>query len=492
MSRIPATTANLVVDTQDGPVEGVLDRGVSAWLGIPYAQPPVGDLRLRPPLPPSPWREVRSAKAFGPISWQLSLGPGVEIPGIVRPDATESEDCLYVNVWSPAADGRRRPVLVWFHAGGNMLGAGVGGYDLGMYARTHGLVVVSFNFRLGPWGFLHLAGIDDEFADTVNLAVRDHVAVLRWVRHNIAGFGGDSDNVTLFGLSSGAMNAATLLGVPDAQGLFHKAALYSGRADLALDPDIVAPSTRRFADAVAETEGTPVRWRSVPNVALRRAHSTLRDRFGSHNFYDVIDGDIVPRPVLDSMAAGSGRNIPLLVSVTADEGNILPLLMQGKEIPVLDNVRPDRVEQVLALRAEYREAIADVTLADATLAGDLNYYGPALRMIEAHNRGGGTAWLQVYGYVAATAMVPALGAIHGSDMQSLFLTEETARTPADFAAAQVHQETLVTFAGNSIPASSKESRWDPYTDDNRRALRIDATARTEDFVVRPAALADLS
>ncbi|MBF6329854.1 carboxylesterase/lipase family protein [Nocardia transvalensis] len=483
----PQTDHHLVVDTDAGAVEGTLDHGVPAWLGIPYARPPVGELRFRPPQPMPPWPGVRPATMFGNIARQLPVAPDVVIPGIIRPDATESEDCLYLNVWSPAADDHRRPVLVWFHPGGNTFGAGVGAYEPRTFARKHGLVLVTINHRLGPWGFLHLATIDSDFSDTKNLGVLDHLAALGWVQRNIVNFGGDPDNVTIFGLSGGGFNVGTLLTVPAARGLFHKAALYSGRADLATSHDIVAHRTRQFTETLAHIGDL----RTAPNSALRYAQNTLLRRYGRNPYFDLIDGDIIPRRGLDAIGAGACRDIPLLVSVTAEEGDFFTFTLQEKELSVIDYVG-DMDPEVLGLRTEYRKAIPDVARADARLVGDLAYYGPAFKLIDAQHRAGGKAWMQVYDYVPSTAVDPSFGAMHGSDMPSLFLSEETSDHPDDIASAAAHQEPLVTLARHGVPSSSYENHWDPYTADNKRALIITTTAHAEEFVPRPAAQIDLT
>jgi len=231
----PGATASMggvdvLVATRRGPVRGVTEGGLAVFRGIPFARPPVGPLRFGPPESPRPWSGVRDAARFGPSAAQNGalVGPLMSL-GIRR----TGEDCLYLNIWTPGADRGRRPVLVWIHGGAFVLGSGSQTlYDGATLARRGDVVVVTVNYRLGALGFLRLR---DRFGErlpaTGNEGLLDQVAALEWVRDEIGAFGGDADNVTIFGESAGAMSCATLLGVPRARGLFHRAILQSGAAN---------------------------------------------------------------------------------------------------------------------------------------------------------------------------------------------------------------------------------------------------------------------
>ena len=208
------------VETTAGAVQGRMKDGIFDFRGIPFAAPPVGELRFRPPQPVEPWTGVRDATAFGPMAMQ---NQGVMETMFGAPPRPMSEDCLTLNVWTPGLDDARRPVMVWIHGGGFLFGTGATPwYDGRSFARDD-IVLVTINYRLGSFGFLHIDGQG-------NNGILDQVAALEWVRDNIAAFGGDPGNVTAFGESAGAMSVGTLLGLPAAKGLFVKAIPESGAA----------------------------------------------------------------------------------------------------------------------------------------------------------------------------------------------------------------------------------------------------------------------
>ena len=251
------------VDTSTGTIEGIDEGGVKVFKGIPYARPPLGELRLRSPQPPEPWTGVRSASGYG--LWASQNPPDStlwgEFPG------EQGEDCLTLNVWTPELVGAR-PVLVWLHGGAFLRGSGASALYHGVRLATRGdVVLVTINYRLGVLGFLaHPELADPEAGGAIgNWGLLDQVAALRWVRDNIAAFGGDPQNVTIFGQSAGGMSVASLLAAPAARGLFHRAIVQSG-------PPSAMPAERAeemAAKLLAELGvGTVADLRRVPVTAL--------------------------------------------------------------------------------------------------------------------------------------------------------------------------------------------------------------------------------
>jgi len=266
----------LLVETKCGPVRGLKEGSVNVWRGLPYAQAPVGEGRFRAPQPPQPWTEVREVSAFGAVAPQLSVG--LESRFNVRPGAAQlpaqSEDCLFLNVWAPAAPGNY-PVMVWVHGGSFVTGSGsMPLYDGARFAAQGEVVVVTLNYRLGALGFLHLADLGPGFDN--NLGLLDQVAALRWVQQNIAAFGGDPGRVTIFGESAGAMSIAALLGMPAAEGLFQAAILQSG-AVRAQPPERAKAVVQGMLRELGISD--PAALRTLPVEALLQAAQRLLRTF---------------------------------------------------------------------------------------------------------------------------------------------------------------------------------------------------------------------
>jgi para-nitrobenzyl esterase len=319
----------LVVRTPYGLVAGNQENDVAVFRGIPYARPPVGELRFRAPLPPEPWDGPRDATRFGPIAMQNPSPMDSVFGRVERPAA--SEDCLTLNVWTPAVSseflvpgsesapfqpgarnqgpGTRRPVMVWIHGGAFVGGSGsTPWYDGTSFAARGDVVLVTLNYRLGALGFLHLADLGgDAFAGSGNIGILDQVAALRWVRDSIAAFGGDPENVTIFGESAGAMSVGTLLGLPEARGLFRRAILQSGGAGNIKPAEAATEIARQMLAALDLGPHQLESLRTVPAEALLTAQAkvTEANRGGTGiPFEPVIDGTVLPGPVLDSVAAG--------------------------------------------------------------------------------------------------------------------------------------------------------------------------------------------
>src|SRR5690242_8187371 len=239
-----------VIETRRGRVRGTVERDVRVFRRIPFAKPPVGPRRFGAPETPEPWSGVRDATRFGPASHQASR-PLAPILGILVDE--ESEDCLTLNVWTPAlGDGDRRPVMVWIHGGAWVIGSGSERtYDASHLVRRGDAVVVTINYRLGPFGFLRTRELGGGLDATGNEAMLDQVAALEWVRDEIAAFGGDPGNVTLFGESAGGNAVTTLMAVPAAHGLFARAIAQSSPANAIYPPDVTAGWARDYVELLS-------------------------------------------------------------------------------------------------------------------------------------------------------------------------------------------------------------------------------------------------
>lgn len=353
-----------VVEVGAGRVRGVERHGVWSFSGVPFASTGPGGSRWRPPGPIAPWSGVRECDAFGPVAPQSQGMLEQSLGGTPEP---ASEDCLNLNVWTPGLDDGRRPVMVWVHGGSFMTGSGSGGlYRGGRLARAHDVVVVTINYRLGFLGFLSHPALADPghtwldgrpWTGTGNWGLADQVAALAWVRDHIAGFGGDPDNVTLFGESAGGMSVATLLAVPEAAGLFHRAVVESG-PPYTCSADVAAERAERIA-AHLGVPCTRAGLGSVPADRLVSAAGELGDVSGNDGLLmtPVVDGGLLPRPPLEAVAAGSAAGVPLLVGTTRDESAFFAL---GNEML--------RTLDVGGLRRWMRRVTPDAEVADGVIA----------------------------------------------------------------------------------------------------------------------------
>ncbi|MGW2514144.1 carboxylesterase/lipase family protein [Streptomyces scopuliridis] len=258
-----------VCSTRQGAVRGrISPEGVTSFLGIPYAAPPFGAQRFFEPAPPEPWTGVRDAMAYGPTPPHARYAPPFD--ALIPENAIPGEDCLNLNIWTPAPEpGAGLPVMVWLHGGSFTNGSGsASAYDAGAFARD-GVVSVTLNYRLGTDGFLRLPGRPD------NRGLLDQIAALRWLRDNIASFGGDADRVTVFGESAGAMSIGALLTTEAARGLFHRAILQSGACHHFLRPSSAVLITARLAEKLG-IEPTPEAFEAVPLPELLPVQAELR------------------------------------------------------------------------------------------------------------------------------------------------------------------------------------------------------------------------
>ncbi|QUQ65707.1 carboxylesterase/lipase family protein [Kutzneria sp. CA-103260] len=476
----------MIVDTTLGAVRGrELPDGSRVFAGIPFAAPPVGELRFRPPQPLSPWTGVRDAVEFSgaPVQGVPSLvGPQETkipaLPGFPTGELGEiSEDCLYLNVWVPAtpADGPL-PVIVWIYGGGYESGSAAPPYtDGAALARQTGAVVVAANYRLGALGFLHLADFGPEWAGATNLGLQDQMAALRWVRDNIGGFGGDAGNITLAGQSAGAFSVGTLLAVPTAAGLFHKAILQSGNASRSIDR---AAGTGIAEDLVAALglDG-PAGLRTVPVERILEKQGTViegdigrRNLPGGRTWGAVIDGDVVPVPSHQAVVAGVAAHIPLLIGATRDEVQLFQVLNGDRfrpadEAALLAEMSRAGAGDPVKLLDAYRARLgsADLSTVRSAFLTDAVYRRPATRLAAAQVEAGGRAYHYLF---SDEPFGSAMGACHGADLLHTFdaLALVGADTPARLAIRDALVQAFAAFAATGDPG------WPGYDAGSSRAI----------------------
>ncbi|MDG9702583.1 carboxylesterase family protein [Streptomyces sp. DH37] len=386
--------------TKNGQVQGFrASAEVVAVLGVPYAAPPFGANRFREPFPAPAWTEVRDCTAFGPVAPQSAQLPGAPV---WSPD---DEDILTLNIWTPAPEGGLLPVLVWIHGGAYTFGSSAQPDFDGTALARAGLVVVTLNYRLGFEGFGHIPAAEAT-AYPDNRGLLDQVAALRWVRENIAAFGGDPGNVTVAGQSSGAASVACLMVMDRARGLFHRAIAHSA-ASPCYTREIAAATTREIA-AAAGCPATPEGLTSATSQSLVTASDQVvddyrRDPASGSRHYDpslyapVLDGDVLSTDPLTGMAAGATRGVDLLVCHTTEEYWLLDAVGSSAKITTDEQLALFAEDFSLpdGLVAGYRAAMPHAPVLDIYLAvfGDLLFGEYSNRLAELHAQAGGRAFL---------------------------------------------------------------------------------------------------
>ncbi len=321
-------------------MRGALRRGALTFLGIPYARAAAGRLRFVAPQPPVPWTGVRDCSEPGPGAPQRSLLPGW-LQGVAGNPRVVAEDCLRVHVFTPAADARKRPVLVWLHGGAFTFGAGSAPvYDGAWLAREHDVVVITLNYRLGALGFGQLDTIARGGPFASNVGLRDQLAALAWVREHAAAFGGDPEAITVFGESAGAMSIGALLGSPLARGSFRRAICQSGAAHHFSSRAGAARMAHELLRALDLRPAQAERLCDVPLDVLLdaqvRAAASVPAPWGLLPWQPALDDDLLPEPPLDAIAAGSARGVSLLIGTNRDEYN---LFLLRSAVRVMDDAR---------------------------------------------------------------------------------------------------------------------------------------------------------
>ncbi|NRA01727.1 MAG: carboxylesterase/lipase family protein [Myxococcales bacterium] len=474
-----------VVHTAQGQVEGVREGELVVFKGIPYAEPPIGERRWLPPESTQPWQGVRPARQFGPAAHQNPIPLDI-LPAFTVGDSM-SEDCLSLNVWTPGLDDAARPVLVWIHGGAFVLGSGAQSlYEGSVLARRGDVVIVTINYRLGPLGFMNLDALTDgRIPATGNEGLLDQVAALRWVRENIAGFGGNPENVTIFGESAGGMSIGCLLGLPEARGLFHKAIPQSGACGTSNSAERALRAAERVLaelglarrDTDALRAATPAQ---LLEVQARMALLGQADpELGGMPFQPCVDGRVLPRIPIDSVRAGSAAGIPVLVGSTLEEWKLFgaadpSIFSLGEEELVTrlsENLEETDARRIIRCYREARTSRNDpVTPTELMLAieTDRIFRVPALQLAEAQHANRTPAYNYLYTW-KSPSMGGMLGACHAIELGFVFGTIDSAGArefsgagPAADALERNTQDAWLAFARTGDPSHETLGKWPAY------------------------------
>lgn len=475
----------LVIDTTRGTVRGATDGTVNSWKGIPYAAAPIGPLRFAAPEPHPGWSGVRDASRFGHASLQL---PGPMSAG--RPaEIVESEDCLNLNIWAPSDSAASpRAVMVWVHGGANFGGSSSEWfYDGTNLARRQDIVVVSINYRLGMLGGLAF----DDHATLGNNDLLDVIQAMRWVRDNIAAFGGDPTRVTIAGESAGACMISALLVSERAAGLFQQAIIASGHGQ--------AMSDREFAHLARDLHlaklGIPLaadtldRLRELPVEALLRAQAATIGALKTP-YKTVEDGDLVPITVMDAFAAGVQQRVPILIGTTRDEHNLFTLFGFGHNVTPADMPLRDRFRGILidpdeqtldALVEQYLDLGGNEVAAWNIACTDRDWRAPQRTMAAHHADTGAPVYTYDWAF-PSTLAGGALGAGHATDLPYWFdnlhqpgadqLLGNATENPRRDLVAAMSSDVWGSFVRDGHPHSPHLPDWPRYDRTSRTTMVI--------------------
>ncbi len=475
--------APLDVTTTKGVVHGSSADGVRSFLGIPFAAPPVGPLRFLPPQPAPAWTTPRDATSFGPDCAQLASG------GVLS--STSSEDCLYVNVWTPSAVVTNAPVFLWIYGGGFVSGSGAAVlYNGDNLVRKENAIIVTFNYRLGALGFLsHPALATEEGVATAPSAgIADQQAALQWVHDNIAAFGGDPNNVTLAGESAGGISTCTHLAAPGSKGLFAHAIIESGVcvSDAFYTKAVAEDEATRLATALGCTDANTVmsclRGKSAQDVlgALPGKKALVGP---GDAWFPVIDGTLLPSVPIDAITGGKWANVPTLLGTNVNEGQLF-LSLWGTPPPTATDVRTALSglfgqTTVDAIATEYN-VDTNPTQAFTDIITDGVFACPARRAARAISATGSSAYLYQFTYPYTLPTFPGVTTAHAFELPFVFENPLGKQlTDPDLAMSDTVDGYWFRFVSSGDPNGAGAVPWPAYTQASDTNLVLDSTVTTQ-------------
>jgi para-nitrobenzyl esterase len=484
-------TLQIIIDTHMGTIKGLQKTGHQDFLGIRYARAPVGELRFQPPQRLDGWEGVYDATHYGPIAPQA-------YPDTPPIQLEESEDCLSLNIFTPAADEKQRPVMVFIHGGGFLIDSGSRPRTYGgPLAETGDVVVITIEYRMGAFGFLYVDGISP------NLGLQDQVCALQWIREHITDFGGDPANVTIFGESAGATSVAYLMVMPAAKGLFHKAILESGAFPFESQADnqrFARTGTRKFFRELRIPPGDLTALQQVPYAEIMAAGKKVGGRllFSDRAFYPVIDGNIVPEDVYGILRSGRSAHIPVMIGHNYEELPLFGVFLKGRITQIV--VKNAILRQVKKLGASSRQLNILLDLYRESLPqearkarreynqffSDENFRIPALLFAEAQGSAGADIFFYCFAHPAPKIGVAphvmelyfVFGSLKSSDVADLM---QVPGTEDEVRLSQAMMRAWTAFARAGDPNHSDLPSWPPYEPERCATMFFDLQSQVKDL-----------
>jgi len=476
------SSPSTLVKAEHGLLEGVIENGIIIYKGVPFAAPPLGDLRWRPPQPVKSWDNVFRADHYAPAC------PQPVIPMISDLRYGTSEDCLYLNIWKPAdPTDTKLPVLVWIHGGGFTMGTASQDLLNGEQLAAKGIIVVSIAYRLGALGFMAHPGLTDESDNHAsgNYGILDQIAALKWIQKNIDAFGGDPDCVTLFGESAGGQSVNILVASPLAKGLFHRAICMSGGY-------FGYPGIKKEEETVqllkgAENDGidfarrvgaeTLSELRTMDTKELIKAQGLINSGF---SFWPVIDGYVLTDDLYELFTAGKYHDVPVLLGTVSDEGSIFILNAKTSDFPGYIQGRfGSFADRILNLYPASPDSITKRSMADLVRDSFFGWYTFTWASLQSQT---GKSPVFVYYFdqtlpvSQATLLFKSNRPFHGSDLPYVFkhlgLDPKVKYTGDDFQLSETISNYWVNFAKYGDPNGNDQPVWPAFTNDRPVAMHL--------------------
>ncbi len=475
-----------IIETKSGKVQGYKSNGIQIFKGIPYAASPVGSLRFSPPAEREPWNNVLDATKYGPYVYQ-GYTPLENMFG--KPSWESETDCLTLNIWTPATDNGKRPVMVWIHGGAFIIGGGANPiYEGSVLTRRGNVVIVTINYRLGALGFLNSPGV------TANVGMLDQIAALKWIKDNIEAFGGDPNNVTIFGESAGGISVIILMAMPAANGLFNRVIAQSAPI---LDPKPAKKSSNNLFRELEIKEGDIDALRKVPPEKIIDAQNKVLARAEKEgttelmDFRPSIDGDTLPKHPLKALRNGAGKNIDLLIGCNENEYKLWTALdprfskigeekFPGLVYAVLSRIDLDQNQslQILKIYKNTMKEMVSTNLIEIfdAIGTDFMFRIPEIRFAEeylVHNS-------NVYNYLftwPSPAFKGKLGSCHIMEIPFVFGTIDLPKADLFFGKgpeadtlSENIMDSWITFARTGNPNHDGIPKWPSYDVEKRSTM----------------------
>ena len=477
-----------VANTMHGPVRGYVDGGILTFKGVRYGAD-TATTRFAPPASPAGWTEPVDAVAFGPSAPQPQRGRlSLFDSWVPDPDPGISEDCLFLNVWTPALDEGKRPVMVWLHGGGFTTGSGSSNaYDGVRLADRGDVVIVTVNHRLNVFGYLYLDEFGEEFAGSANVGMLDLVASLEWVRDNIESFGGDPDNVLIFGESGGGWKVSTLMSMDSAQGLFHRAVVQSGPGLTLMEPETASAATGALLAELGLDGDSVAELRALPMETIAAAAVSLAENGVSVGNRPVVDGVHNLRHPFTPAAPDQSREVPLMIGSTRTEMSMLAGARNRELFDLTWDTLPAALEQAIAgvdgqaVVDGYRELHPDIDAVNLFFEAitDTGTFGRGSFTLADRKAEQGGADVYQYYFSWPTPVEGGMwSATHALDIGFVFDNVEKSASMSGTgerqqALADVMSEAWLAFARNGDPNHDGLPEWPVYDTESRATMVFD-------------------